>query len=246
MKKWFWLVITFICFLFLFIMPIQAEVKEMDEKLPQPDDPVLFSVTEKNVTMDIVSLDLVTFPVSEYSGISTDQGTYDYFLVGICFTAIDDGEWMVIPALSSVGKLDIMASTYADGGMISATAEKQGRICGQLGYDITEMELDWSQPLSIRVRALFAPAREGSPCKDILHRYETNAAAQAMKVSLSCDDNIADEWIRGPQDYILTVTDWDREEMTQEEVLAKIEELLDFNIEGNWTFKMNNAYEYIN
>ena len=57
MKKWFWLVRTFICFLILFIMPIQAEVKEMDEKLPQPDDPVLFSVTEKNVTMDIVSLD---------------------------------------------------------------------------------------------------------------------------------------------------------------------------------------------
>ena len=34
--------------------------------------------------------------------------------------------------------------------------------------------------------------------------------------------------------------------MTQEEALAKIEELLDFNIEGNWTFEMNNAYEYIN
>ena len=67
------LIIISLAFLFLFILPIQAEVKVMDEKLPQPDDPVLFSVTEKNITMDIVSLDLVTFPVSEYSGISTDQ-----------------------------------------------------------------------------------------------------------------------------------------------------------------------------
>ena len=146
------LIIISLAFLFLFILPIQAEVKVMDEKLPQPDDPVLFSVTEKNITMDIVSLDLVTFPVSEYSGISTDQGTYDYFLVGICFTAIDDGEWMVIPANSSVGKIEIMARTYVNGGMIPATAEKQGRICGQLGYDVTGMKLDWSQPLSIRIR----------------------------------------------------------------------------------------------
>ena len=99
--------------------------------------------------------------------------------------------------------------------------------------------------LSIRVRSLFAPAREGSPCKDIMRRYETNAAAQAIKVSLSCEDNIADEWIRGPKDYILTVTDWDRERMTQEEAQEKIEGFLDFDIEGNWTIEINDARKYI-
>ena len=239
------LIIISLAFLFLFILPIQAEVKVMDEKLPQPDDPVLFSVTEKNITMDIVSLDLVTFPVSEYSGISTDQGTYDYFLVGICFTAIDDGEWMVIPANSSVGKIEIMARTYANGGMITATTEKQGRICGQLGYDVTGMKLDWSQPLSIRIRSLFAPAREGSPCKDIMRRYETNAAARAMKVSLSCDDNISDEWIRGPKNYILRVVDWDRERMSQEEAQTKVEEFLDFDIDGHWTITIENPMDHI-
>lgn len=196
MKSRLWIIISFLAYVFLLIPPIQAEVKEMDENLPQPDDPVLFTVTEKNVTMDIVSLDLVTFPVSEWTGISTDQGTYDYFLVGLCFTAIDDGEWMVIPAYSSVGKFEIIARTYANGGMIPATAEKQGRICGQLGFDITGMKLDWSQPLSIGVSALFAPAREGSHCKDIMCRYESNAAAQAMKVSLSCDDNKDEEMFR--------------------------------------------------
>ena len=235
----------FLACIFLLIQPIRAEVKVMEEKLPQPDDPVLFSVTEKNVTIDIVSLDLVTFPVSEYSGISTDKGTYDYFLVGICFDAIDDGEWMVIPAYSSVGKLEIMARTYANGGMIPSTSEKQGRTCGQLGYDVTDLKLDWSQPLSIGIRSLFAPTREGSPCQDIMHRFETNAAAQTMKVSLSCDDNIADEWIRGPKDYILTVTGWDQKRMTQEEAQTKIEELLNFDIEGNWTFIIDNPYIYL-
>ena len=238
-------ILILLLFLFPIILPVQAEVKEMEDRLPGPDDPVLFSVTEKNVTMDIISLDTVSFPVSEWTGIPTEEGTYEYFLAGICFTALDDGEWMVIPGLTKVGDTEIMARTYGSGGMTAASGSKPGRICGQLGYDITDISLDWSEKLTLGIRDLFAAPREGSPCKDIMHRYETNCAAQALDIELSCTDNITDEWIMGPKDFILTVSGWDHEKWSQEEAQAEIEKLLDYRVEGNWTFTINEPKKYI-
>lgn len=242
MKSRLWIIITFLAYVFLLIPTIQAEVKEMDENLPQPDDPVLFSVTDKDITLDIVSFKLVTIPVSKHW---SDKGTKDYFMVDYCFTAPDDGEWVFIPDKFNVGNDELWNPGGRPGGYVSATDEKQGKICSRLEFDITDLNLDWDLPLIIRFQCLMAIPREGSSCKDLLRRFETNTKAQFLKVKLSCTDDIENDWIRGPKDYILTVTDWDREKMTQEEAQTKIEELLNFNIEGNWTIVIDNALEYI-
>ena len=172
------------------------------------------------------------------NGHCAERGVNDILQVGLCFTAVDDGEWMVIPANAKSGEREIMANTLTPGGKTPATAELNGRICGTLSYDVTALDLDHYAPLIITVRSLFANPREGSPCKHILHRFETNAAAQALGVTLTCSDDISSETIRGPKDYVLSIQSYDSTKWTQEEAMQKIEKLLDSQISGPWVFEI--------
>lgn len=209
-----------------------------EARLPMPEDKAMDSVTVNGITMDIVSMDFVTVPESRRIGIWTERGVNDILQVGLCFTAVDDGEWMVIPANAKSGEGEIMANTLTPGGKTPATAEHNGRICGTLSYDVTALDLDHYAPLIITVRSLFANPREGSPCKNILHRFETNAAAQALGVTLICSDDISSETIRGPKDYVLSIQSYDSTKWTQEEAMQKIEKLLDSQISGPWVFEI--------
>ena len=174
-----------------------------EARLPMPEDKALYSVTQNGITMDLVSLDIVSVPQTRRSGI-----------------------W---------------SETLAIGGVVPATAERPGRICGQLGYDITGLEPDWNKPLVLTVRTIFAQPGEGSPCQDILHRFETNSQAQSMGIRLSCIDNVDNEWVREPENYTLTVEDWDHQKWTQAEAQEMIEDILDYVIEGNWKFEIPGA-----
>ena len=206
--------------------------------LPMPEDEAIDSVTVNGVTMDIVSLDIVSVPESRRIGIWTERGVNDILQVGLCFTAMDDGEWMILPANAKSGSREIRANTLTRGGMTPATAEHTGRVCGTLGYDVTGFGLTLQDPLTIAVQSLLATPREGSPCKNILHRFETNASAQALDVTLSCSDDISSETIRGPKDYTLSIQSYDSTKWTKEDVLQEVEKLLDFRIEGPWVFSV--------
>lgn len=211
-----------------------------EARLPMPEDEAMDSVTVNGVTMDIVSLDIVSVPESRRIGIWTERGVNDILQVGLCFTAVDDGEWMVIPANAKSGSREIMANTLTRGGMTPATADHTGRVCGTLGYDVTGLGLTLQDPLTIAVQSLLATPREGSPCKNILHRFETNAAAQALDVTLSCSDDISSETIRGPKDYTLSIQSYDSTKWTKKDVLQEVEKLLDFRIDGPWVFDHTN------
>ena len=212
-----------------------------EARLPMPEDKALYSVTQNGITMDLVSLDIVSVPQTRRSGIWSETGFYDMLLAGICFTAPDDGEWKVIPGSAKAGGIEIMADTLAIGGVVPATAERPGRICGQMGYDITGLELEWDKSINLTVRSLFAQPGERNPCSDIQHRFETNSQAQSMGIRLSCTDNVDNEWIRGPENYTLTVEDWDHQKWTQAEAQEMIEDILDYVIEGNWKFEIPGA-----
>lgn len=221
-----------------------AQFNHVTERLPQPEDPVLLSETVDDITVDIVGLDFVNVPNSRLYGIQTDTGETGYFQISLCFTAADDGEWNALPAQLVVGEAEIWPGFFSKGGMVSPTADAPGKICGQVRYDITDQDLDWSLPLTFSIRELLAAPREGSPCQDILHRYDTNSAAQALGVTLSCRDDAADDSVRGPQDYILTVETFDETKWTQEEAAAEIERLLNYSISGPWVFRIPDISEY--
>ena len=206
--------------------------------LPMPEDEAMDSVTVNGVTMDIVSMDFITVPESRRIGIWTERGVNDILQVGLCFTAVDDGEWMVIPANAKSGEREIMANTLTPGGKTPATAEHTGRVCGTLGYDVTGLGLTLQDPLTIAVQSLLANPSEGSPCKNILHRFETNATAQALDVTLSCSDDISSETVRGSKDYTLSIQSYDSTKWTKKDVLQKVEKLLDFRIDGPWVFNI--------
>ena len=210
-----------------------------EARLPMPEDKALYSVTANGVTMDIVSLDIVSVPESRQTGMWTETGVNDILQVGLCFTAVDDGEWMVIPGNAKSNEREIMARTFAPGGKVSASAEHIGRICGTLSYDITGVDPEPYDSLTITVQNLIAPSRDGSPCKDILHRFETNASAQALGVTLICSDDVACDTIRGPKNYTLSIESYNSAKWTREEALQVVEKLLDFQISGPWIFKIN-------
>ena len=222
-----------------------AQFNHVTERLPQPEDPVLLSETVDGISVDIVGLDFVKVPNSRLYGIQTDTGETVYFQVGLCFTAADDGEWNVLPEQLMVGETEIWPRFFGRGGMVLPTAEAPGKICGQVRYDITDQDPDWSLPLTFSIRELFAIPREGSPCRDILHRYDTNSAAQALGVTLSCQDAVADDSVRGPQDYMLTVESFDGTKWTQEEAAAEIERLLNDRISGPWVFRIPDISKFI-
>ena len=177
--------------------------------------------------------------------IQTDTGKTIYFQVGFCATAVDDGEWMVLPEQMTVGNEIIWASTFGRGGMIPASSRAPGKMCGYLRYDISDLDPDWDAPVTFGIMEMTAIPREGSPCKDIMHRYETNSAAQALGFTLSCEDNAASDIVRGPKDYILKVESFDSSKWTEEEALEAVEKLLDFQISGPWTFRIEHISYYL-
>lgn len=218
-----------------------VQFSHVTERLPQPDDPALFSQTVNGVTVDIVGLDIVTIPRSGFSVDGMDTGTDIFLQADYCFTAADDGEWNPVPGDASVGDTAIWASTYGNGGMIPATADSQGKMCGRMRYNITDLGPDLNRPLTLSISDLFASPREGSPCKDILHRFGTSSAAQDLGVALSCKDEAPDGPVHSPKEYTLTVDSFDTEKWAgEEEALAAAERALDYRISGPWVFQIEN------
>lgn len=216
-----------------------------NDRLPQVTDPVLFSDTANDVTMDIVGLDLVRIPRSRLYGDPNESGENTYLQVGLCFTLPDDGEWNIIPGTAAVGDLDLWADTMAAGGIEPASGDAQGRKCVRMRYNVSSLDPDWDQPVKLNFDSIAAAPREGSPCKDILHRFETNASAQALGVTISCTDNVTGDVVRGPKDYVLTVESFDETSRTLEEAESDLGRYLDFHISGPWTFSIGNINSYI-
>ena len=228
------------------IFPMKlVQFNTANDRLPQVTDPVLFSHTADDVTMDIVGLDLVRIPRSRLYGNPNENGENTYFQVGLCFTLPDDGEWDIIPGTAAVGNLDLWADMMAAGGIEPASGNAQGRKCVQMRYNVSSLDPDWNQPVKLNFDSIAAIPREGSPCKDILHRFETNASAQALGVTVSCTDNVTGDVVRGPKDYVLTVESFDEVNRTLEEVESALERYLDFHVSGPWTFSIDNINSYI-
>ena len=133
----------------------------------------------------------------------------------------------------------------AAGGIEPASGNAQGRKCVQMRYNVSSLDPDWNQPVKLNFDSIAAIPREGSPCKDILHRFETNASAQALGVTVSCTDNVTGDVVRGPKDYVLTVESFDEVNRTLEEVESALERYLDFHVSGPWTFSIDNINSYI-
>ena len=157
----------------------------------------------------------------------------------------DDGEWNIVPGEFMIGDAGIWGASGGFGGKVPATAEEPGRQCSFMRFPVDGLSIDPEDTLNFVVREMRAAPREGSPCKDILNRFETNAAAQALGVTLQCEDNIKDEWIRGPKDYILTVDTFDSTRWTREEIQSEIERILEPNIPGPWQFEIENIGSYL-
>lgn len=212
-----------------------------EKDLPQPDDPVLVSVSEKGVTVDLVSLDLVRIPKAQTEFDRTNAGAKEYMRAGFCFTAPDDADWHVIPGRCAAGDKELWGSYFVFGGALPAGPEKPGKLCAMIYYDAADQVSDWNVPLTLEIRELFAQPREGDPCEDILRRFETNAAAQALGIGLICreDPKSGDDYIRTDRDYILEVAAFDPSRGTREEFQTMAEEILDPHIVGNWTLRID-------
>lgn len=226
-------IFLFLC-LVTFFHGVYATDEAENNALPTPDDDVLFSVTEKDISFDIVGFSFKPLDQKRENG---------NLYVNYCFTAVDDGEWYIIPKLSMIGDKEIIARTFEYGEKIPATGEEPGKICVQLRYDNANISTD--DTVSLAIRELYAVPREGSPCKDILHRYRTNSKAQKLNVELSCSENFENDIIRSTKDYILDIDSYDELKGSPADLLKEIEEILSPHIEGNWTFHIENLSKYI-
>ncbi|MBQ6517891.1 MAG: hypothetical protein IJI14_04170 [Anaerolineaceae bacterium] len=228
------------------VFPVKlVQFHHANDRLPQPDDPVLFSQTVNGVTIDLVGLDYVTVPLARLYLNPDLEGESSFVQLGLCYPLPDDGEWNIVPGEFMIGDAGVWGASGGFGGKVPATAEAPGRQCSFMRFPVDGLSIDPEDTLSFVVREMRAAPREGSPCKDILHRFETNAAAQALGITLQCEDNVTDEWIRGPKDYILTVDTFDSTRWTREEIQSEIERILEPNIPGPWQFEIENIGSYL-
>ena len=236
----------FLAFVFCFVLITQAAFAQLDiETNKEPITSSIFSSSEKNIEMKINEVSIVTKTKADFPWDESDIDGYTLLQLGICFKTPDDGDWFILPGDSRLGEQEFFPFSFIPEKIIRASKDAQGEICGQLQYDLTNVQMTDNDSISLVISELYAAPREGSPCDDILHRYETNLEAQKMNLHLSCVDKYESDDIRSDIDYILTAESFNESTDSIETIQKEIEKILSPHVEGNWTFYIDNISEYI-
>lgn len=146
--------------------------KPADTPTPQPSVEVL-SKTVNDITVEITSAKIIETGVE----------------IGICYTALDDGEWRPMPGHLFYStyqiypdEIEFLAEeTLADG-------KNFGERCALVRYRIDDKE-NITTPIQFSIIKMYAPQREMyTPCQEFQQRLETNPKANAYGLKAKCTE----------------------------------------------------------
>ena len=180
---------------------------------PQTDSQEVLSITQNGITVKITSAQVIS------TGLE----------IGICYTALDNGEWRPLPAPLFYGKYEI----YPDeieflANEILADGKNTGTRCALIRYRIGDLNTI-TPPIKFSILRFYTPGREMySPCEELQQRLATNPQAQSYGLKAKCEEN-AD----GSTNVTLVEND---KSITMEEAQKALNIIASAEVTGNWEF----------
>ena len=182
-------------------------------EVPPTGTPQVLSETQNDITVNITSAQVI------------DTGLE----VGICYTAIDNGEWRPMPGHLFYAKYEVFPDEIQFlESEILADGKNTGTRCALIRYRIDDLNTI-TTPIKFSILQFYAPGREMySPCEELQQRLKTNPQAQAYGLNVSCEEN-AD----GSTKVALV---GNNEAVTIEKAQKTLDIIASAEISGNWEF----------
>lgn len=145
--------------------------KQSDTPTPQPSEEVL-SKTANDITVKITSTKIIETGVE----------------IGICFTALDGGEWYPTPGHLFYSSYEIYPDEFEFTTETLADGKNFGERCALVRYRIDDKE-KITTPIQFSIIAMHAIPREMyTPCQEFQQRLETSPQANALGVVAQCSE----------------------------------------------------------
>jgi hypothetical protein len=216
----------------------QPQMQSVDELQPSSqiarELPVL---TVDDITVEITSARVTQFNREVYA--ETGEETYTYQLVGyalthgieigICYTALDDGEWRARVGQLIYGENAIYADSieYLEGETL-ADGKNAGTRCALVLYIIEDPDAI-TLPVEFSIGYFYAPYRElYSPCQEMQQRLATSPKAQEYGLKISCTDDAE----KGPS---LSLDEYSKS-VNAEEAQKVLNVIATSEVHGEWKF----------
>lgn len=143
--------------------------KQSDTPTPQPSEEVLSKMVN-DITVKITSAKIIETGVE----------------IGICFTALDGGEWYPTPGHLFYSTYEIYPDEFEFTTETLADKENFGERCALVRYRIEDKE-NITTPIQFSIIAMRAIPREMyTPCQEFQQRLETSPQANALGVMAKC------------------------------------------------------------
>ncbi len=109
--------------------------------------------------------------------------------IGICFTALDGGEWRPAPGHLFYSSYEIYPDELEFTTETLADKENFGERCALVRYRIEDKE-NITTPIQFSIMSMYAIPREMyTPCQEFQQRLETSPQANALGVVANCVEN---------------------------------------------------------
>ena len=149
--------------------------------------------------------------------------------IGICYTALDDGEWRARVGQLKYGENAIYADSieYLEGETL-ADSKSAGTRCALVRYIIEDPDAI-TLPVEFSIGYFYAPYRElYSPCQEMQQRLATSPKAQEYGLKISCTDDAEKNPSLSLDEYSKSVNAEDAQKVF--DVIATSE------VHGEWKF----------
>jgi hypothetical protein len=180
---------------------------------PQTNSQEALTATQNDITVKVTSAQVISTGVE----------------IGICYTALDNGEWRPMPAHLFYGKYEIYPDEMeflAD--EILADEKNTGTRCALVRYRVDDLNTI-TTPIKFSILKFYAPGREMySPCEELQQRLNTNPQAQSYGLKAKCEEN-AD----GSTNVTLIGND---KSVTIDEAQKALNTIASAEVSGNWEF----------
>jgi len=146
------------------------QVKPVDISAQQ--SPNKLSQTNNDVTIEITSAKII------------DTGIE----IGICYTAVDNGEWYPRPGHLFYSAYEVYPDEIEFTSETKADKNNLGRRCALIRYRIDDLQ-NVVTPIQFSITGLYAPQREMySACQEFQQRLDTNPKANAYGLKAKCTE----------------------------------------------------------
>lgn len=184
-------------------------------------------------TSDVADMHLLSQTINDITVEFTEAKVISTGLeIGICYTALDDGEWRPMPGHLFYDQYEIYPDEieFLEGELV-ADGKSTGKRCALIRYRMNDLHT-LTTPIEFSILQFYAPGREMyTPCQELQQRLDTNPKARAYGLKAQCVENSDGTISATLRDHAKSVANDHAKQVLEE--IAKAE------VDGPWEFTIS-------